>query len=244
MTPTDANLAIDVERLAAGHGIKLAERQRDAFVRYYHLLVQWSRRARLVGNTDLEEIRDKFFVDSLVMGQAIGLGRGQVRLVDVGSGGGFPGVPIAIAWPEVEVTLVESVGKKSQFLKTLADELHLSNVEVICERAEVLGASPDHRARYDFALARAVGNVGLTAELCLPFVRVGGIAATTRRVDQWAEVEAGRELVESMGGEFREPVERDVPGFAGRRRYLLIEKVRPTPARFPRRASRLGERVR
>ena len=122
--PTDADLAIDIERLAAGYGIELGRRQRDAFVRYYHLLVEWSRRARLVGNTDLEEIRDKFFVDSLVIGQAIGLGRGRVRLVDVGSGGGFPGVPIAIAWPEVEVTLVESVSKKSHFLKTLAAELH------------------------------------------------------------------------------------------------------------------------
>ena len=120
----------------------------------------------------------------------------------------------------------------------------MSNAEVICERAEVLGESPDHRARYDFALARAVGNVGLTAELCLPFVRVGGIAATTRRVDQWAEVEASRDLIELLGGQLKEPVEREVPGFAGPRRYLLIEKVRPTPDGFPRRAARLGERVR
>ena len=243
--PTDANAAqgMDIETLATGYGVELGRRQRDAFDRYYRLLVEWNRRVRLVGNTALEEIRDKFFLDSLVMGRALGLGRGRASLVDVGSGAGFPGVPIAIAWPEVAFTLVESVGKKSRFLTMLTQELDLPNVEVLCERAENLSTSPQYRERYDFALARAVGNVGLTAEICLPFVRVGGIAATPKRVDQRAEVESGREIVELLGGRFKEPVEKDLPGFAGRRRYLLIEKVRPTPSRFPRRASQLGKRV-
>ena len=239
----NADQAMELERLAAGYGVELGRRQRDAFDRYYRLLVEWNRRVRLVGNTALEEIRDKFFLDSLVMGRAIGLGRGHVSLVDVGSGAGFPGVPIAIAWPEVAVTLVESVGKKSRFLKMLAQELDLPNAEIVSERAETLGRLPEYRERYDFALARALGNLGLTAEICLPWVRIGGIAATTKRVDQWAEVESGREIVELLGGRFKEPVEKDLPGFAGRRRYLLIEKVRPTPNRFPRRASQLGKRV-
>ena len=241
--PTDANQVMDIKRLAAGYGIELGRRQQDAFVRYYHLLVEWNPRVRLVGNTDLEEIRNKFFLDSLVMGQALGLGQRHVSLVDVGSGAGFPGVPIAIGWPEAAVTLVESVGKKSRFLKMLAQELELPNVEVLCERAENLSTSPEYRERYDFALARAVGNLGLTAEICLPFVKLGGVAATTKRSDQEAEVEAGREIVELLGGKLKEPVEMDVPGFAGRRRYLMIEKVRPTPGRFPRRASQLGKRV-
>ena len=245
MIPTDAHtdLGIYIRREAAGYGIVLGQGQQGAFDRYYHLLVEWSRRARLVGNTDLAEIRDKFFLDSLVMAQAIGLGRGRASLVDVGSGAGFPGVPIAIAWPEVAVTLVESVGKKSQFLGMLAEELGLSNARVVPERAEVLGKMPEYRERYDFALARAVGNLGLTAEICLPFVKVGGVGATTKRADQEAEVESGRRLVESLGGEFKEPVEIDLPGFPGLRRYLLIEKVRPTPVRFPRTASQLGKRV-
>lgn len=245
MIPTNfnADLGIDIQRLAAGYGIELGRRQRDAFVRYYHLLVEWNRRARLVGDTKLEDIRDKFFLDSLVMGHAIGLGNGQTRVMDVGSGAGFPGVPIAVVWPEAAVTLVESVGKKSRFLKMLAEELNLPNAEIVTERAEVLGKLPEYRERYDFALARAVGNLGLTTEICLPFVKVGGVAATTKRVDQWVEVESGRQLVEALGGEFKEPVEMELPGFAGRRRYLLIEKISRTPDRFPRRASQLGKQV-
>ena len=239
----NADQGMDITRLAAGYGIELSRRQRDAFVLYYHLLVEWNQRVRLVGNTNLEEIRDKFFLDSLVMGRALGLGRGQASLVDVGSGAGFPGVPIAIAWPEAAVTLVESVGKKSRFLTMLTQELDLPNVEVLCERAENLSTSPEYRERYDFALARAVGNLGLTAEICLPFVKLGGIAATTKRADQEAEVKSAREIVVLLGGDFKEPVEMDLPGFAGRRRYLMIEKVRLTPGRFPRRASRLGENV-
>ena len=243
--PTDANAdqGMDIKGLAAGYGIELGRTQRDAFVRYYHLLVEWNQRVRLVGNANHEEIRDKFFLDSLVMGRALGLGRGQASLVDVGSGAGFPGVPVAIAWPEVAVTLVESVGKKSRFLTTLAQELNLSNVGILCERAETLARLPEYRERYDFALARAVGNLELTAEICLPFVRVGGMVATTKRVDQEAEIESSRQLIELLGGEFKEPVEMDLPGFPGRRRYLLIEKLRPTPSRFPRRAARLGKRV-
>ena len=245
LIPTEANpdKATDIKELAAGYGIELGRTQRDAFVHYYRLLVEWNSRVRLVGNTNLEEIRDKFFLDSLVTGHTIGLGKGTASLVDVGSGAGFPGVPIAIAWPEVAVTLVESVGKKSRFLNTLAQELNLPNVEILCERAETLARLPEYREQYDFALARAVGNLGVTAEICLPFVKVGGIAATTKRTDQEAEVESSRPIVEMLGGEFEEPVEIDVPGFPGRRRYLLIEKLRPTPTRFPRRASRLGQRV-
>ncbi len=239
----NAELSTDIKELAAGYGIELGRTQRDAFVHYYRRLVEWNSRVRLVGNTNLEEIRDKFFLDSLVMGHTIGLGNGTASLVDVGSGAGFPGVPVAIAWPEVAVTLVESVGKKSRFLTTLAQELNLPNVELLCERAETLARLPEYREQYDFALARAVGNLGVTAEICLPFVKVGGIAATTKRTDQEAEVESSRQLVELLGGEFKEPVEMDLPGFAGRRRYLLIEKLRPTPSRFPRRASRLGKTV-
>ena len=125
LIPTEANpdKATDIKELAAGYGIELGRTQRDAFVHYYRLLVEWNSRVRLVGNTNLEEIRDKFFLDSLVMGHTIGLGNGTASLVDVGSGAGFPGVPVAIAWPEVAVTLVESVGKKARFLNTLAQEL-------------------------------------------------------------------------------------------------------------------------
>ncbi len=227
--------------LATGYRVNLDQRQSETFCHYYDLLCDWNQRVRLVGNTDADEILYKFFLDSLVLGRAVRLneaGAGR-RLADVGSGAGFPGVPIAIAWPDVSVTLIESVSKKAAFLQMLATELGLANVTVICERAEVLGRTEQHREQYDVVLVRAVGDLALTAELCLPLVKVGGLMATTKRADEQVEVEEAAPAVRLLGGELPEPVEFDLPGFEGRRRYLIVEKRQPTPAKFPRKTAQL-----
>ncbi len=226
-------LILGAERL----GLKLTAAQVEAFRRYREMLVAWNRRFNLTAITDDEGIQVRHFLDSLsclpVMEARGGLeGR---RLVDVGTGAGFPGLPLKIVRPAMQLTLVEATRKKTDFLRAVINELGLEGVEVLHARAERVGREPRHRERYDWALARAVAEMRILAEYLLPLVRVGGYALAQKGEQAPAEVQRAEQALALLGGEVErlEPVA--LPGVAEERYLVVVRKVAATPDRYPRR---------
>ena len=234
-----ADMASAVARL----GVALDAGQQRTFERYAALLTEWNERVNLTAIVEPSEIAMKHFLDSLT-GLAARRWRTGERLVDVGSGAGFPGMALAIALPELRVTLVESVGKKVRFLETAAVELGLTCVRVVNARAEELAHDPAHRGQYEVATLRALRGLATNLELLLAFLRLGGDALVYKgRVDE--ELGAARRAAEALGAQIGEIVPTSglgvgqlLPG----RWLVLARKVRPTPARYPRRSADMRRR--
>ena len=226
---------------AAALGIVLDDGQMALFAAYTELLLDWNRRMNLTAVSDPAEIQARHFLDSLSCTAVTGGLNGQ-RLIDVGSGAGFPGFPLKILFPGMQLTLVESVAKKGRFLEVAAAELGLEDVSVIVERAEVLGQLPTERGRYDWAVARAVAPLNVLAEYLLPFCRPGGRMLAMKGDRAAEESKAADRAIEAMGG--GEPVLHPIrlPGRPESRYVIVVEKVGPTPEQYPRRAGVPGKR--
>jgi 16S rRNA (guanine527-N7)-methyltransferase len=162
------------------------------------------------------------------------------RVVDVGTGAGFPGVPLRILEPDFDLTLLDSLGKRIEFLRWTCDQLGLERVEAVHARAEEFAA--DHRERYDVAVSRAVAALNVLCELALPLVKVGGCFLAMKSVDSDPEIDAARGAVGQLGGRIRELRDYTVPGTDVRHRVVIVDKVRPTPAQFPRPFARIKKR--
>ena len=228
-----------MERLrggAAAMGIELDDAQIGQFQTYLDMLVEWNARAGLTSSGALDAAETRHFLDSLTVSLAIRceLSRGA-SFVDVGSGAGFPGVPLKIAFAASKATLVEATAKKAAFLEALRDRLDMTGLEVLTARAETLAHEPDLRGCFDFAVARAVGGVGTLAELTLPFCRTGGGVVLQKGPEVDHEVEQGRSAITEMGGDVREVMAVEVDGLERAATLVVLEKVRPTPERYPRR---------
>ena len=157
------------------------------------------------------------------------------RVIDVGTGAGFPGLVLKIAHPEIRLTLVESVAKKANFCRLVVESLDLKNVEVLTERAEVLGQSPQHREQYDWAVARALATMPALAEYLLPLVRVGGHVLTQKGSGGLDEAQASAAAVALLGGKLHSHKETHLPGVPAPHLLIVYEKIRPTPPQYPRR---------
>ena len=217
-------------------GIELGNAQIGRFRTYLDMLVEWNARAGLTSCSALDAAETRHFLDSLTVSLAIGRAlSGGASFVDVGSGAGFPGVPLKIAYGDSRATLVEATSKKAAFLEALRDRLGVSGLAVLTGRAETLARWPDLREGFDFAVARAVAGVATLAELTLPFCRTGGRVVLQKGPDVDDEVERGRSAVTAMGGEVREVMAVEVEGLEGEATLVVLEKVRPTPDRYPRR---------
>lgn len=224
-------------------GIPLTDDQLGAYQVYYETLIDWNQRVNLTRITDCEEVQTKHFLDSLSCWEAIGrawdLSTGErgvrIQAIDVGSGGGFPGVALKIALPALDLTLLEAKGKKTEFLQTLVVRLGLTDVKVIKARAEEVGGDPNHRERYDLALARALAGMATLAELTLPLVRIGGLVIAQKGKNPASEVEAAQKAIHTLGGQVKEIIPTAIPGLNSARHLVTLEKVSPTPAKFPRR---------
>ena len=228
-----------MERLrecAAAMGIELSHAQLEQFQTYLDMLQEWNERAGLTSSSALDAAETRHFLDSLTVGLAIrrGLIRGA-SLVDVGSGAGFPGVPLKIAFTAAKATLVEATAKKATFLEALRDRLGMTGLDVLTGRAETLAHRSDLRERFDFAVARAVAGVGTLAELTLPFCRMGGRVVLQKGPEVDDEVERGKSAVAEMGGDVREVMAVEAEGLERAATLVVLEKVRPTPDRYPRR---------
>jgi 16S rRNA (guanine527-N7)-methyltransferase len=220
-------------------GLKLNEDHLRAFEIYYGELVTWNEKFNLTTITDYDQVQIRHFLDSLtcllaVRGRALDLGR-PTRAIDIGAGAGFPGLPLKIVCPGLQLTLLEATGKKVGFLEHIASRLGLVGVEVIKGRAEELGRDVAHRERYDLALARAVAELPVLVEYALPFCRLGGLFVAQKGAEGDAEARAAESAIATLGGVLRRVVHLELPGLAEPRSLVVIEKIAPTPEKYPRR---------
>jgi 16S rRNA (guanine527-N7)-methyltransferase len=202
-------------------------------------LREGNRRMNLTRIVDPAEIETRHFLDSLSAAMPL-LDRlkanAPLRLVDVGSGGGMPGLPLKIAFPALRVTLVESIGKKAAFLKETVEQLGLHDVEVLADRAETVARDQRHRDAYDWATARAVGSLPVVIELCAPFLAPGGLLVAQRSGDLDTELTQAAPAFKALHLWSRVPIWIDLPGLEGSKHGLIVgEKYAPTPATYPRR---------
>jgi len=220
-------------------GLNLTAEQQAAFHLYYEELIAWNAKFNLTAITDYEQVQIRHFLDSLscLLAQEAkaAISRPGARIVDVGSGAGFPGIPLKLVCPTSRLTLLEATGKKVAFLEHLIGRLGLRTVAAVKGRAEELAHDPLHREQYDLALSRAVAELPVVAEYTLPFCKVGGWAIAQKGEAGAAEAWTAEKAIALLGGELRRVVPVEVPGLAENRSLVVIEKVHPTPAAYPRR---------
>lgn len=217
--------------VAGSWGLHLDQRQIEQFARYSAELRAWNTRVNLTAITDEREIVIRHFLDSLRC--ALSWGEHPLRLIDVGSGAGFPALPLKILAPELHITLVESVGKKAAFLRHIVATLDLRDVAVVNARAEVVGRDPRHREQYDVVTARAVAELAILAEYCLPLCAIGGRVLAPKGSDVDDEAARARVAIARLGGQLLSVEPVDIPGVEPRT-LVVIAKIAPTPAAYPR----------
>ncbi len=214
-------------------GLHLSPSQVNALSLYERELADWNARFNLTAIRDPKEIHIKHFLDSLTCTMAISEGN-VGRLIDVGTGAGFPGIPLKIIYPKMQLTLVDSVGKKTEFCRHVVKILDLRTVEVVQERAENLGHNSAYREGYDWAVARAVAILPVLAEYLLPLVRVGGSMLAMKGESAPAESHAAERACKMLGGHLRQLIPVTLPGVAEERYLVVIDKVAATPEGYPR----------
>ena len=215
--------------------VHLMARQVVALINYEKELLEWNQKFNLTAIRDVESIRTKHFLDSYSCVLAWKANPPN-RLIDVGTGAGFPGIPLKIIYPTMHVTLVESVGKKAMFCQHVVKTLGLENVEVIQARAEDLGQNPAHRESYDWAVARAVANLNILSEYLLPLVKLGGTMLAQKGETGPAEAQSAEKAMKILGGKLKQLIPVNLPGVADDRYLVLVDKVAATPPKYPRKA--------
>jgi 16S rRNA (guanine527-N7)-methyltransferase len=216
-------------------GIALSTTQVDAFRLFEKELIAWNEKINLTAIRDPEGIRKKHFLDSLSCTLAWKESIPH-SLVDIGTGAGFPGIPLKILHPSMQVTLVESVGKKAGFCLHMISKLGLNGIEIITARAEELGLQPEHREQYEWAVARAVASLPVLVEYLLPLVRIGGRVLAQKGESGPAELLAAGNAIRILGGQTRQLIKVTLPGVADERFLAVIEKTSPTPQNYPRKS--------
>ena len=235
-------------------GLTLTKQELDAFQVYQRELAEWNQRFNLTAISDENQVQLRHFLDSLSCLLALNGGRlatparvdggrrigGTVRqmaskAIDVGTGPGFPGIPLKIVCPRLKLTLLEATGKKVTFLQHMVDVLNMKDVQIVHERAEQAGQSAAHREGYDLVLARAVADLSILAEYTLPLCRMGGQVIAQKGQDVQAEVMAAEHAITLLGGKLRHMIEVELAGLAESRNLVVIDKVARTPGNYPRR---------
>ena len=223
-------LARDAQALFNVH---LSGRQVLALLTYEKELLEWNQKFNLTAIRDAESIRTKHFLDSFSCVLAWKASPPN-QLIDVGTGAGFPGIPLKVLYPGLRLTLVESVGKKAMFCQHIVRVLGLEHVEVIQARAEDLGQDPRHREKYDWAIARAVANLNVLSEYLIPLVKIGGTVLAQKGESGPAEAQSAEEAMKLLGGKLKQLIPVNLPGVADDRYLVVVEKVAATPPRYPR----------
>ena len=216
-------------------GVILSDKQKEQFDKFYELLVEWNKVMNLTGITEYEEVNEKHFVDSLSIVKAIDMN--QVNsLIDIGTGAGFPGIPLKIAFPHVKVVLLDSLNKRINFLNTVISELGLENIETIHGRAEDFAKQPTYREQFDLCVSRAVANLATLSEYCIPYVKKEGMFVPYKSGEIDVEVEQSKKAIHVLGGKLENVIKFQLPGTEIGRSFVVINKVQNTAKRYPRKA--------
>ena len=203
--------------------------------RYYELLVEWNKVMNLTGITEYEEVNLKHFTDSLSIARVKDMHQVQ-SVIDIGTGAGFPGIPLKIVYPELEVVLLDSLNKRIKFLDTVIAELGLANIYTMHGRAEDYAKDAAYREKYDLCVSRAVANLATLSEYCLPYVKVGGMFIPYKSGEIDEEVKGSKKAVKVLGGEIEDVVKFELPGTDIGRSFVKIHKVKNTAKKYPRKA--------
>lgn len=223
------------EKDLAELGIELTDRQIEKFLLYYEMLVEWNGFMNLTAITEYDEVMKKHFIDSLSLIKAYDLSQ-EKKVIDIGTGAGFPGLVLKIAFPQLEITLLDSLNKRIQFLDAVIQNLSLTGVETVHGRAEDFAKPEKLRECFDLAVSRAVSNLSILSEYCLPFVKQGGYFISYKSEKISEETEAAKNAITLLGGKIQKQVDFTLPNSDIYRNFLLIEKVSATPKKYPRKA--------
>ncbi|MFH1736630.1 MAG: 16S rRNA (guanine(527)-N(7))-methyltransferase RsmG [Actinomycetota bacterium] len=227
-----------LENLAEGasrFGLRLDSRQLGKFDIFASLLQEGNRRANLIGQADVERILERHLLDSLSCVVSGSLA-GAAKVIDVGSGAGLPGIPLAIAVPSLRMTLLDSSAKRTAFLRAAVEKLDLTNIEIIAARAEDAARLTSYRDSFDIAVARAVAPLPALVEYALPFLKIGGVLVAQRGPAATEEAGNAAAAIRELKGTLREVIAVEVPYLNAARRLVIIAKTGPTPDRYPRRS--------
>lgn len=214
-------------------GIELTDSQLNAFETYYDMLIDRNKVMNLTAITEFDEVMDKHFLDSTYLFRSIEL-KADYKLIDIGTGAGFPGIPLKIVFPELKITLLDSLNKRVGFLNDVIDELNLNDIEAIHGRAEDIARDKAYRASYDIAVSRAVANLSTLSEYCLPFVKIGGKFVSYKSGDCADEVDNAKAAIHLLGGKINKIDEFSYSNNS--RSFIVIDKVMNTSNKYPRKA--------
>ena len=216
-------------------GLTVNEQQKKQFVRFYEYLTEKNKVMNLTGITEFEEVLVKHFLDSLTCVKALDMTKVK-RVIDIGTGAGFPGVPLKIMFPEITFTLLDSLRKRVNFLEETFDLTGLTKIEAIHGRAEEFARYKNHREKYDVCVSRAVSNLATLSEYCLPYVRKGGYFISYKSGKVQEETEQAAKAVKILGGEIKDIIYFQLPDSEIERSLVVIEKIKNTPQKYPRKA--------
>ena len=216
-------------------GIVLTETQKQQFDKFYELLVEWNKVMNLTGITEYEEVNEKHFVDSLSIVKAIDLNKVS-SVIDVGTGAGFPGIPLKIVFPQLKVVLLDSLNKRINFLNTVIDKLELQDISTIHGRAEDFAKKLEYREQFDLCVSRAVANLATLSEYCIPYVKKDGMFVPYKSGEIDEELDQSKKAIHILGGKTQNVVKFQLPGTEIGRSFVVIKKLQNTVKKYPRKA--------
>lgn len=222
--------------------IELSEKQIDQFYKYYRLLLQWNEVMNLTAITQLEEVVTKHFVDSLSLVKTVDRGAlSELSVLDLGTGAGFPGIPLKIAFPSIKMVLMDSLNKRIKFLNDVIGKLELHDIYAVHGRAEDYGRDDEYREQFDLCVSRAVANLSTLSEYCIPFVKIEGIFVSYKSGNVDEELRQSKGALEMLGGRIESVEEFLLPGSDMGRTLIKIKKIKTTSKKYPRKAGIPGK---
>ena len=223
-----------LKNVADKSGIDINDEQLAKFNKYYEMLIETNKVMNLTAITDKDEVIIKHFLDSIILLKYIDIE--DSNIIDIGTGAGFPGIPLKIMVPSIKLTLLDSLNKRLKFLDSVVDALSFANVNTVHGRAEDIARMPEYREQYDYAVSRAVANLSTLLEYSLPFVKVKGCFISYKSVNIKDELHAAKRAVDILGGKVRDCLDFEFDEFEIKRNLVLIDKIKPISKKYPRRA--------